>query len=521
AHRRGEAVPYFLGCCVFVKSAGDPQEHIVDGHQRLTTLTILLALLRDLDAEEGAALDRHIRAAPERAAPRLAPRGARGDPAARFRGVLRVRPLDTVFFERAVQTRGATLDLSPDTPVENDAQARILAVTLAFREAMTAMEPVARRRLAEYILRSCYLVEVTAPYQDQAFQIFSVMNGRGKDLTDADLLKADLMAVLPPDQRHFYAQIWEGLEASLGQAAFLQLFGHIRMIHTPKKAKSTVAFELRETLNPAASPKAFIERELEPKGRAFAALSGATLNAGAKSAACNRLLRALHRIRNKDWLPPAIAYFADRRPAGDDALAFLTALDRAAYALFITGADENTRIARFRPVIEALRDDRSAAELTPLLLERLALTPNEKKQARQVLGGPIFQKERIRTAVLLRIDEHLADEGASYDINSLSVEHILPQNPPPQSPWLESWPNAADRTKWTHRLGNLALLSRERNQEARNLDFQRKLQEYFTKDRITPCVITAQLLIEPEWTPAAAAKRQEKLFSAACEIWDL
>lgn len=502
-HRRGDAAPYFMGSIVLVRAAGDPVEHVVDGHQRLTTISILLAVLRDLDAEEGIALDRHIR---RRGA------GAGGE----AQGVLAIRPLDTDFFKRSIQQPGATRTLTEDTTTENDAQASILGVALAFRAALEPMDAAARRWLADYVLKHCFVVEVVAPYQDQAFQIYTVMNDRGRLLTDADLMKAELMRALPPDQRSYYAQIWERMEAELGQAAFTQLFGHLRMIHTPRKAKTAVAYEIRETLNPAANPRDFIERELEPKGRALKSLLKANLNLGQKSVEANRLLRALHRIRNKDWLPPAIAYFAARRPDGAEALAFLKALDRMAYVLFIQGVDENKRIARFGPVIELIRDGAAIGRI----LEKMDLSANEKRQARAVLGGSIFNKERVRLAVLLRVDEHLSENSATYDPKVVSVEHVLPQNPPPHSPWAQSW-SPGDRKFWTDKLGNLALLSREKNNDARNYDFQHKIREYFTKGGVTPFVITSQLLMEKEWTPDAAQRRHEKLLQAAYEIWDL
>ena len=43
-----EPITYFLGSIVLIKKPGAPNAQIVDGQQRLTTLTILLAVLRDL-----------------------------------------------------------------------------------------------------------------------------------------------------------------------------------------------------------------------------------------------------------------------------------------------------------------------------------------------------------------------------------------------------------------------------------------------------------------------------------------
>ena len=45
-----DPVTYFLGSIVLIKKPGSPNADVVDGQQRLTTLTILFAVLRDLSS---------------------------------------------------------------------------------------------------------------------------------------------------------------------------------------------------------------------------------------------------------------------------------------------------------------------------------------------------------------------------------------------------------------------------------------------------------------------------------------
>jgi uncharacterized protein with ParB-like and HNH nuclease domain len=46
--------PYFLGCIVLIKEEGNPVSEVVDGQQRLMTLTILFSVLRHLSGEDWA-----------------------------------------------------------------------------------------------------------------------------------------------------------------------------------------------------------------------------------------------------------------------------------------------------------------------------------------------------------------------------------------------------------------------------------------------------------------------------------
>ena len=63
ALNRGSDEPYFLGSVVLVQVAGSATADVIDGQQRLTTLTILLAILRDLtqSAELASELEQMIR----------------------------------------------------------------------------------------------------------------------------------------------------------------------------------------------------------------------------------------------------------------------------------------------------------------------------------------------------------------------------------------------------------------------------------------------------------------------------
>ncbi|HEU4784996.1 MAG TPA: HNH endonuclease family protein, partial [Ktedonobacterales bacterium] len=73
-----------------------------------------------------------------------------------------------------------------------------------------------------------------------------------------------------------------------------------------------------------------------------------------------------------------------------------------------------------------------------------------------------------------------------------------------------------------HRLGNLALLTREKNRQAYNYDFATKKRSYFAmKDGISPFVLTTQVLQEHEWTPEVVERRQNELIAHLRKLWRL
>lgn len=105
------ASPYFLGSIVLIKEPQKTDADVVDGQQRLTTLTILLSVLRDLaDPNFSSALQHHI--------------CQQGNPLTGAAGVFRLelRERDAEFFQKTIQDDKATSSL-PDSRQYRDAQA--------------------------------------------------------------------------------------------------------------------------------------------------------------------------------------------------------------------------------------------------------------------------------------------------------------------------------------------------------------------------------------------------------------
>ncbi|MEO1504209.1 MAG: DUF262 domain-containing HNH endonuclease family protein [Pseudomonadota bacterium] len=492
-----QASPYFLGSIVIVQSPGQAEASVVDGQQRLTTATILLSVMRDLDIALLARLQPHILFSGENSGP-LTPRAA-----------------DVEFFRDHFQKPQGTKALTEADMLANPAQEKMVANALHMRHELEMMTPAERKRLADFILERCILVEVKTADENGAYQVFEVMNSRGLDLKETDVLKAELIGAMPSDIQSIYADHWEDLEAALGDEAFFNLFGHIRMIHRPGKASKSMIAEVRETMDPVSDPQGFIEKTLLAYGRVFQELITSNMRMPSRSEDANRLLRPLNRLTNRDWVAPAIAFFVQTNRNADDAIAFLRALERMAYALFIQSAQPNMRTQRYGDLIKAIRKDASVAELCDMLEP----SHNDKKTCRSVLDGPIYTKEHIRRIVLIRLDERLSDRGMDYDLSSVTVEHVLPQNPPPNSSWVRLFPDKRRREKLASRLGNLTLLPKRTNNKAGNYDFETKKSRYLAKGGVTPFALTSQILLEPVWSEDAITRRQTKLFDLACETW--
>jgi hypothetical protein len=120
------------------------------------------------------------------------------------------------------------------------------------------------------------------------------------------------------------------------------------------------------------------------------------------------------------------------------------------------------------------------------------------------------------------LDTTLSQGEASYNYPVITVEHVLPQNPSDGSTWIQWFPIKEEREHYVHCIGNLALLSRRKNSQASNYDFEQKKEKYFATDKgVSPFAFTTQVLQKSEWTPAVITQRQQELMQRLKILWRL
>ncbi|MEH6411588.1 MAG: DUF262 domain-containing protein, partial [Hyphomonas sp.] len=204
AEATDSSIPHFIGAIVLVNGAETGMVEIVDGQQRLTTLTILLAVLRDLETDTERAAALHAMIADE-ARPML------GE-AANWR--LTLNYMDGAFFRDTIQRLGATKSLENE-PGESDSQQRMVGNATAILKELKKMPEERRRALTDTVVAGCALVRVVVNDKDQGFKVFRVLNTRGKEPDAHDIIKTELFqkAKFSVREANAYAERWAEHEA--------------------------------------------------------------------------------------------------------------------------------------------------------------------------------------------------------------------------------------------------------------------------------------------------------------------
>lgn len=495
---------YFLGAVLLMaqppsgaKSIGSttPPLHcfdIVDGQQRLITLTILLAVIRDICHDRGASIDALVE-------PMLvAKKGLRIVPRGRER----------VFLETFVQRRGAALDMPPDDDLSEGEQ-RILAVREHFLSTLIELDAADLARLAGFLANACHFAVVTTRTIDRAHRIFSVLNERGRPLARNDILKAQILGGLPVAERSDGARRWDVIEARLG-GSFEDLFSHIRTIES--RGRVTIITGIGGVIEACGGPLPFFREYLEPYADIFAQIRDGSA-AAAPSPQVARYLRYLGWLGSSEWIPPLMLFW--RRCNGDTEHleAFLARYDRLAFGLRLLGIGADKRLARYSSIMSRLREGgRLEGPDNPL-----EFTREETRNILYNLRGLHARSQLTCKLLLMRLNDEIAGAPQSLEPGELTVEHVLPQKPGRNSQWRVWYPLADERETCTQSLGNLTLVTRDQNDKARNMELPRKLAVYFSGAE--PLHITRDLKALESWRREQILEREQRFQVLIHRLW--
>ncbi len=503
---------YFLGSIVLQKYPRVSGQltyscyDVLGGQQRLTTLFLAMAVLRDLATND------KLRANAAEAI------FQEEDPFANQPERIRIEYLirDAVgdFVDRHIKAPGGTDDeaalreaeAQPNVSLANMAQAM-----LYLRESLGGMPPAELNQFAIYLFNKAIVIYVASETLEDAFRLFTILNDRGIPLSNSDILKSmNVGAVADPNKRRKFAIMWEELEGEFGREDFDRFLGHVRTTVVKEKARENLLREFERVYELGMLPKG--EATLD-KIRAYRDIYASLIwfeneEFGGDCRQRN-LIAVMREGLSTDWIPPLLLFV--ERFKREDLFPFLRRLESKVLADWIMQLSPTSRISNTHAILRAIEKAGSASEV----VANDGIFAYDREGIRAALAGPIYGRNFARY-VMLRLEYHLQDRSQPFPpFVRISVEHVLPQNPKEGSRWLEVF-GPEDRERWTHRLANLVLLSRIKNTELSNREFAEKKRKYFKSSlNVFPNVV--KVMQYDDWTPGVLEGRQEQLLDLLME----
>jgi hypothetical protein len=559
AARNQQPRSHFLGALVLnvpkVQGSRVSRSEVIDGQQRLTTLQIVLAAMRDhaeaMSSSEGGPLrdlteNRHQKSGSEE--------------------LFKVWPTnaDRATF-RAVMRAGSPDALLDQFPRQRSGLPRLAAAYRFFwdrigaflDEADTAVDREARLDALHQALRTVLqVVVIELEERDDPQVIFETLNARGQPLLPSDLLRnyIFLRAASEPgvDPDALYQHYWhefdnrrqDGGEERFWHAQERQgrltrpridlfLF-HYLVMQTGRDLLNGQLF--REFRDWHAESQMSVEALLTDLNRYAVIFAGLVEPKGNdRPAVFAQRLKALDTSTVYPLLLYILSLPSSRLPvaARDRILLDLESWLVRRFICQATAKNYNRFFTSLLTKVTGASPDADLADIVRSELTRSAEAttnwPIDREFRTGWLTKPIYARSRPdRSAMVLRaIEQHMRtrfNEAVSLP-DQLSVEHMLPQKGaledypyPLDMPYLDQESDAQCRTRLIQTLGNLTLLTGELNASISNGPFPSKAAKVIGDSDLR---LNAWLRSAPplSWSERDILARGDRLFEIALQVW--
>lgn len=523
---------YFLGS-LLLQTCSPKLYDLVDGQQRMTALTILMAVIRDRTSNDDLrdSIQSYIYQKEEKYK--------------RIPEKMRVSPWPEIkeLFRQYVYFKGGTtafLDDFKEGKIRykdwEDPRYHLWEAIYVFSNKVGDIQNF--EDFISHILLNTYMVYIKTTNLTSAFRLFNVLNTRGLPLEVSDILKSENLGCIEDDTvKDKYAAIWRTIEEEQGREELANIVAYIRTILKKEKAKLGMYEEYQRIFKDGLVEKGikFIDYVKEIAEIYDEKILSAEIGL-ADPERKNRykvIVDLMYRfIPFSDWVPPILA-FRHKFKSDNYLLDFVLKLEKKVIIEWAAGFSLSERITSLGRTIRMIEKIGDANELINKILvsetdedhrSRIIDFSNTKEVERYLrskvddsrfygLHGGKFAKY-----ILLRLDMEMWDIGnLPLYPGVVTTEHVLPQTPSEGSEWLRIF-NPEQRFEWTNKLGNLVLLSGRKNSRAQNYDFKKKKEIYF-KEKGTPFRITQELQDVDMWDAQNLSKRHSRLMDSVAAIF--
>lgn len=506
---------YFMGALVLQNKENDEYD-ILDGQQRLTTLALLLATIRDNIKVEKTkkVLQDHLFQEDDETA----------DIPSRNRFTFNIRNEVQRFFEEYIIKENGTFNIEKaleDEQFKNNISIKnMVAVVQVIRKRLEeifgeqlSLENISGTSLLEFIKfirNKLIFAYICSDTREQAFRLFTILNNRGIPLTTADILKSlNLDKVQDEIKRNEYAKKWEELEEQYGDK-FDRFLNFIRTIKLKEKARKNLLEEFEEkvygkVMNYGKESIDYILKTSENYDKLI------NLTADFNNEYKNLINIMKVGFNSEDWIPPLLYYYEKFNTQG--LVKFLKLLDNKFMGDWINKETPTKRLENMNKILKAIEIGENYNDI----LNNKNLFSFDINNFKNIINGNIFG-ERYCKYLLLKIEYLSLDSEVAYigNYKNISIEHVLPQNPKEDSEWRVKFSNE-DREEWTNKLGNLILLTKRKNSKLSNLEFKDKKKKYIAdKMLLFPSVFEVYSNGE-DWNIDILKTRQKRIVNLLIE----
>ncbi len=501
---------HFMGAIVSMPQRSNPvgvsKWLIIDGQQRLATICILLAAIREFDStpvslrdriHEGYLVNRHHSNAIDYV--KFLPTVA-----------------DQAAFNFLITKNGSRIDDHPMTKAFDFFKEKIKTTELD--DGSGTLQKIDVERLFNTLFQQLQIVDISVDEKDDPYLIFESLNYKGEPLSEADLVRNYILMRFKntggadTEQREVYEKLWRPIEENVGDRIghFLR---HYCMQYGQQVKKNAVYSAIKTRLKSLNDEKTKNEAtEMSKCSGQYRYLIKPELFVE------HDVARRLTSIRDFDittcfpYVLRTLRLYQQQQCTKDSLLLVLKYVESFAVRRLVCGVPSNSLDLMYLQWSKSLSGD-PAAHLLQNMKQGVSNRrwPTDEEFKSHLLSASLYPRPMLRP-FLIRIEESF-EHRESADLSKTTIEHIMPQTLSDQ--WKadlgEHWADIYGQRLNT--LGNLTLSAY--NTEMRNSPFPNKREVYQTSN----ISMNRWLANKTFWTDVEIKERANMLAEKALQIW--
>ena len=488
---------HFIGSIVSLPGTSVPEGVskflLIDGQQRLTTIFIVLALLKDMANESG---DSDF--ADETLNTLLVNQFKKGGP-----DYYKLLPTQV--------DRDDFINLIQGNNTNNESQ---ISKAYIFFKRKLSRHQIEKRTLKKIIINYLSLVSIVLHRDDNPYLVFESLNAKGKPLTPADLIRNHFfMRIHVHEQQKIYDELWNPMEKTLGEA-LPEFIRHYLMHEGSVVKQSDVYYSLKEKIEPSNAIEylttlslysSYYEKLIYPERE--------------KSVQIQKYLERLNRIEVTTAYPLLLNLYAklnNKIITESDFVEMLQTIENYLIRRFVCGYATNQLNKIFPTVISQL--DRNYSSNYVEGLKQIMQTkgyPRDLEFNMRIADSKLYGGggRKQKTKLILDSIEEQCNHKEQVPLDDLTIEHVMPQT---LTEWWKSYyGDAWDSTQelYIHTIGNLTLTAY--NTELSNYDFFAK-KKYYAESHIE---MNKYFSAIDNWHAEDIEHRSNELAERILDIW--
>ncbi len=507
---------HYMGA-LMVKGDSDREFTIIDGQQRLATISVLsLAIIAKLQRIADRDID------PERNRERATELRNRfigeKDPASLVEiSRLNLSRADDAFYQDYL----VQLRTPPNPPGLTRSSALLWKCFQYFSKQLDALNDVQdngealARILSESVARRLLFILITVEDELNAYTVFETLNARGLELTTADLLKNYLFSrIRVQTDLDALQRRWHALIATVTAERFSEFLRYHLLCEQPRIRKERLFKLIRDRIE--TPPQVFgLLDALEKRSELYAALADANHEYWQDRPGARPHIRDLILFRARQVTPVLFAAWEQFSPDDFDRVLKLAGI--VSFRYLVSGRNPNALEPVYHEAAKAILDGSASrpravfAHLRPVYVDDGAFANSFAVYSINPRG-----RKKLLKYILCRLEDDANGVGRQRDAETdpASIEHILPQNP--SGDWMRAF-TATEVQSSFERIGNTTLLEPAVNRDIGNATYADKRPAY---ERSSYALTRHVVEMAPEeWTFAFVEKRQEHLAQRAVRVW--